>query len=304
MEDTHLCRPVGPLLVAAVFDGHGGSYASKAVAQIIVPILERQRAYEDYLKLVEERQASENPHSHKAMQKEINMLEHALEDTFMEVDRELFLKVMEKEEQLEDFKKQGKKKQAKSLARILANDAGSTACVALISPHYVLCANAGDSRTVLQRHKGVEPLSTDHRPSLSKEAKRIRAAGGYVLGSRIEDDLAVSRGFGDYRFKEKEVTLHGTMRTERTPDHQKVSPIPEFSVVWRNGNDKFVLVGCDGIFECCSNDQVCDMTCKAIANHEDLKMACEQVIDECLKAGSKDNMSLILVDLGGCSLHA
>merc|ERR1712238_281092 len=40
--------------------------------------------------------------------------------------------------------------------------------------------------------------------------RRIRAAGGYVANGRVEGDLAVSRGLGDFRFKQMAIVLNNT----------------------------------------------------------------------------------------------
>jgi serine/threonine protein phosphatase PrpC len=90
-------------------------------------------------------------------------------------------------------------------------DSGTTACVVIVTPHYVLCANAGDSRAVISRlsHRAV-PLSYDHKPDDEGEERRIRAAGGYVAGGRVEGDLAVSRGLGDFRFKNMNTVMAAT----------------------------------------------------------------------------------------------
>jgi protein phosphatase 2C family protein 2/3 len=44
-------------------------------------------------------------------------------------------------------------------------------------------------------------LSTDHNTSNEKELKRIIQAGGYIEKGRINGDLTVSRGLGDFSFK-------------------------------------------------------------------------------------------------------
>jgi serine/threonine protein phosphatase PrpC len=55
---------------------------------------------------------------------------------------------------------------------------GCTACTALVTPAYLLVANAGDSRSVLVRRGGAAlPLSRDHKPTDPAEAARVEAAG-------------------------------------------------------------------------------------------------------------------------------
>jgi serine/threonine protein phosphatase PrpC len=103
-------------------------------------------------------------------------------------------------------------------------DSGSTACVVLITSHFILCANAGDSRAILSRRSGLDdavvtPLSHDHKPTDAPEDARIRAAGGYVSAGRVEGDLAVSRGLGDFRFKSFDVVMAGAAPL-RNPDYK------------------------------------------------------------------------------------
>ncbi len=105
-------------------------------------------------------------------------------------------------------------------------DSGTTSCVVVITPDSIVCANAGDSRAVFARRPEAPttentdstattvgkaiPLSFDHKPDDEEEEKRVRNAGGYVTGGRVEGDLAVSRGLGDFRFKQMSVVLNNT----------------------------------------------------------------------------------------------
>lgn len=78
-------------------------------------------------------------------------------------------------------------------------DSGTTACMVLVTPYSLVCANAGDSRAIFSRKNATNttsiaiPLSFDHKPDDEMEERRIRAAGGYVAGGRVAGDLAVSR---------------------------------------------------------------------------------------------------------------
>ena len=78
---------------------------------------------------------------------------------------------------------------------------GCTAVCTLVTPKYIICANAGDSRSVMGTAGGTKPLSYDHKPNLEMERKRIENAGGCVQWKRVDGDLAVSRAFGDFQYK-------------------------------------------------------------------------------------------------------
>jgi serine/threonine protein phosphatase PrpC len=86
---------------------------------------------------------------------------------------------------------------------------GSTAVVFILTPTYIVCANAGDSRCVLSSRGVCKNLSDDHKPNNPLESARIRAAGGYVVVARgrgmgrVEGILGISRGFGDFYLKNR-----------------------------------------------------------------------------------------------------
>ena len=239
-------------------------------------------------------------------------------------------------------------------------DAGTTACVVLLTPLWIVCANAGDTRSVYSRSgRRCVPLSYDHKPDDEGEERRVRDAGGYVSGGRVEGDLAVSRGLGDYRFKEADVVLSGSRgeRAERSkkhrrlvagaaggggsgdesaerprPSEQKVSPVPDIIVQSRDGGeDEFVLIACDGIWDVVGNQEGVDMVAEVFGEgEEDVGLICEevsffspscfarffawdraeltlatkphilfnvprQVLDLCLMKGSKDNMTAAII---------
>ena len=170
-------------------------------------------------------------------------------------------------------------------------DSGTTAVIVIVTPHSIVCANAGDSRAVYSKfgHKAV-PLSYDHKPDDEVEERRIRDGGGFVSAGRVEGDLAVSRGFGDYRFKVPEAIL-GAKRADSNSmaenssnrfayvDEQKVTPIPDIVVQNRNENtDEFIILACDGIWDVQTNHECVQMVAHIFEEGEsDIGLACEEV---------------------------
>ena len=59
--------------------------------------------------------------------------------------------------------------------------AGCTANVCLIVGDTIICANAGDSRTLLCTGGKPFPLSIDHKPEDEKEYQRVTKAGGIQI---------------------------------------------------------------------------------------------------------------------------
>lgn len=162
---------------------------------------------------------------------------------------------------------------------------GCTAVCTLISPTHLFIANCGDSRAVL--FDGTKPrfATEDHKPFNPKERKRIIDAGGTAT-QRINGTLAVSRALGDFEFKKD--TLRG-------PCEQLVSPEPEVTVIERHQTDEFIILACDGIWDVMNNEDLCLFVRHSLRIEASLEKICSSVLDVCLRKGSRDNMSIIIV---------
>merc|ERR1712147_333700 len=66
------------------------------------------------------------------------------------------------------------------------------------------------------------------------------------MHNRVDLDLAVSRAVGDQRFKESE---------DLPPEEQKVSAEPDIKKLTMNEDSLFLVIACDGIWDCKTNDQ-------------------------------------------------
>lgn len=194
-------------------------------------------------------------------------------------------------------------------------DSGTTVTIVLLTPRWIVCANAGDSRAVYSRsNHRVVPLSYDHKPDDEEEERRINDAGGYVSAGRVEGDLAVSRGLGDFRFKEEGAVLSGargessdvnssSSRNNNSsssmlkPSDQKVSPVPDIIVQNRDrSEDEFIIIACDGIWDVQTNQECVNMVADIFNEGEDnLGLVCEEILDLCLIKGSKDNMTAAVI---------
>lgn len=85
------------------------------------------------------------------------------------------------------------------------NYAGCTANVVMITKSDIICANAGDSRSVMSKKGKAKDLSVDHKPDTPSEKRRIERANGYVEDSRVNGMLALSRSIGDFEYKNNAV---------------------------------------------------------------------------------------------------
>eukprot|EP00434_Breviolum_minutum_P017766 symbB.v1.2.015681.t1/scaffold1179.1/size133475/4 len=112
----------------------------------------------------------------------------------------------------------------------------------------VFCANAGDSRCVLVRGERAKNMSRDHKPELKSERTRIHKAGGFISpDGRVDGNLNLSRSFGDFAYKKDKT---------RKAIEQKISAEAEVKRELLGPADKFLAIGCDGIFEKVSSQQL------------------------------------------------
>jgi protein phosphatase 2C family protein 2/3 len=169
---------------------------------------------------------------------------------------------------------------------------GCTACVCLIAGSKLYVANAGDSRGVLGIKGRAKPLSQDHKPQLETEKSRITAAGGFVDFGRVNGNLALSRAIGDFEFKKS---------AELPPESQIVTALPDVDVHDLTDEDEFLVLACDGIWDCQSSQAVVEFVRRGIAAKQDLDKICENMMDNCLASNSEtggvgcDNMTMIVI---------
>ena len=130
---------------------------------------------------------------------------------------------------------------------------GTTAVCILIIEQKLYCINLGDSRAVLGSEKKDKKVATemsiDHKPSRDDELKRIIEKGGEVndktgvprVFKKNEDQpgLAVSRTIGDLMAHECGVSYE-----------------PEVIEKELDSDDKFIVIGSDGIWDVMSSPEV------------------------------------------------
>ena len=140
---------------------------------------------------------------------------------------------------------------------------GSTCVSLLFTPSRIICINVGDSRCVLGKYDGekwkAKNLSRDHKPSIISERERIEKSGGKVEAYRDGNGnfvgpkrvwikggdipgLAMSRSFGD------EVAHLVGVITD-----------PEIVECFLCKEDKFIVLGSDGLWEFISSEECIDI---------------------------------------------
>ncbi|GLI60105.1 hypothetical protein VaNZ11_002148 [Volvox africanus] len=167
---------------------------------------------------------------------------------------------------------------------------GSTALVALVGTRKVWLANCGDSRAVLCRAGKAIQLTDDHKPEREDEAERVEKAGGQVLfwnGHRVMGVLAMSRAIGDHGLR------------------PYIIPEPEVSVWCRTEDDDFLLLASDGLWDVMANQEATNLCIRCIKRAREkgasrnaaLRIAASVLTKAAIDRGSKDNVTVVIVDL-------
>ena len=157
---------------------------------------------------------------------------------------------------------------------------GSTACIIYITKEnnkkILYCSNVGDTRAVLIKDNKAIRLSYDDRASDPQEHERIVSQGGIVFGGRVYGQLMLSRAFGDWELK-----TYG------------VSCEPHIIRYEIENDDKYLVVGTDGVFDVMEDEDVFELS-KKQKNGKDF---CEDIMKDAIVRGSMDNISCFVIGI-------
>lgn len=118
--------------------------------------------------------------------------------------------------------------------------------------------------------KAVE-MSFDHKPLHKQEHDRITKAGGRVCSEgRVNLGLNLSRAIGDHAYKQNHELSDREQMITALPDIKKLTINPH--------EDEFMVLACDGIWDCLSNQKVVDFVRRRILEgREKMSTICEEV---------------------------
>ena len=249
-----------------VFDGHGGKEISQFVSNHFIKEFLDNKNYKS------------------------GDIEKALKETFIRMDE-----IMVTEESVEEIKKYAKQSkleddaqpknpndQMELISQLMgaqkdpdANDiymrTGCTACVLGVdeSNKKLYFANAGDSRVVMCKNGKAFEKSQDHKPELDSEKTRIYKADGWISDGRVKGNLNLTRGFGDLEYKQNK---------KLKPEDQMITANPDIQIEYYTKDIDFVIIGCDGIWDCLTNQEACDFVSKRLKEEKDQKIS--KIIEE------------------------
>lgn len=114
-------------------------------------------------------------------------------------------------------------------------------------------------------------MSFDHKPYRKVEFERIKKAGGTIdCDERVNGGLNLSRAIGDHAYKQNESLSDREQMITSLPDVKRITIHP--------GEDEFMVLACDGIWDCYSNQKVVDFVKQRLEEgRENLSQICEEV---------------------------
>jgi protein phosphatase 2C family protein 2/3 len=277
----------------AVFDGHGGESCSEYLKNNFLDYLIENKNF---------------PHDIKT----------SITETFDKLEDEFYEKNKQKPKDQID-------------------NSGSCALVAIMTENKIYIGNIGDSRAIMSLNNGtkVKQLTIDHKPNNLKEFERITKNGGKVyIDEDIKEDengkldesklnfitekndfnkykcqkevifrhfpshLAVVRSIGDIKVKKPE---YGALKGN-------IIHTPEVFVYDYSPSYDFMVMGCDGIFDDLSNEEIIGAAWhvfkdKAKEKNYDLNLltedSCDMIIKYAMDVMTSDNLSCIVIGMEG-----
>lgn len=158
---------------------------------------------------------------------------------------------------------------------------GSTACSLFINNQTKMfaVANTGDSRIIGLVGNKIIQLSVDHKPDNNNEKQRIYQNNGFVINSRLNGILAMSRSMGDILLKQKGLTsFPDTIVGKITKDY------------------KYLVIASDGLYDVMTNYEIIQFIQYNLTKGiEKKKIAKHLVIHSIKNRYSTDNVSVIII---------
>ena len=122
----------------------------------------------------------------------------------------------------------------------------------------IYVANAGDSRCTMGKSSKCVEMSIDHKPESEIEVERITKAGSTITEGRVDGNLNLTRSIGDLKYKH---------RDHLKPEEQAITANPDTYEFDITDDIDFIIMGCDGIWEKKSNEEMVEWVYAALKEH-------------------------------------
>lgn len=274
MEDSHISDlnqgQGGKIHSFGVFDGHGGKEVAQFVkAHFTEELINRDSYKQGNLK--------------KALPETFLRMDEMLTENAGKIELKKYAQISKEEDEIINSREKNKQmdlfKQLIGQSKDedeLAMMTGCTASVCIIDEanRKVYFANAGDSRAVICRGGIAYAMSIDHKPDLDIEKNRIYKADGWVSEGRVKGNLNLSRSLGDLEYKQNK---------RLPPEEQMITANPDVVVEPLQDID-FIVLACDGVWDCMTNQEICDFINERLKKDPKIKLSkiIEEIMDKIL----------------------
>ena len=180
-----------------------------------------------------------------------------------------------------------------SLDNLVASEMGTTANIMLIRSGIIYIANVGDSLSVMYKNRKAYNLNREHQTIIESEKERVLKSGASIVGYRINGMLNLTRAIGDLKFKSN---------SNLKRHEQSVISLPEITKIDNIDDIDFIIMGCDGVWDCVKRQLVCDFVDREIRENpnKNLSEILKVIFDKCVSPVwgvilGTDNMSCIII---------
>jgi len=241
----------------AVYDGHGGPDAARWLDKKLWDSIKGKIPWDQ----------------------EPRRVANAIKRAFLDFDNEM-----------NEFTKAGGIFKALAERGVGGSRCGSTATTVIIPAGQgsrLICANVGDSRTLLIRKGKAVPLTRDHNPEDKQERDRLTVLNerlGEGISApvtqdakgiwRVKGQLAITRTFGDFFVKRY-------CNAEPDVVEEKLS-----------SDTEFILLASDGVWEVMANQEAVDVIMK---NKSDVQKAADALVNTAYAREPGDDITVLLV---------
>lgn len=276
MEDSHIIAlnqgPKHNTHIFGVFDGHGGREVAVFVQNHFV---KEFLSNQSYLK---------------------GDVREGIKETFLKMDSMLLQPegIIETRRECEKFYAENNEKPPEMTQNTnVAFNIGCTANILVIDDNELYFANAGDSRSILIKKGEAISMSIDHKPELPNELSRITKAGGKITDGRVQGVLNLTRSIGDLTFKQL---------ANKKVEEQIITSNPDILYDTLTKDCDFIVIGCDGIWDCITNEEMAESIYDKIKYNPSIKLTkiLEEMFERNLAKNNDseigcDNMTCIIV---------
>ncbi len=271
MEDSHIsdlsCGNNNKFHVFGVFDGHGGKEVAQFVKNHFTKELINNSSYK-------------SGNISKALSENFLRMDEMCMESSGKMELKKLAQISKEEDEIVNQKEKNNNKQMDIFKQILGQGkedediammTGCTSNVCVIDEQNkkMYFANAGDSRSVLCRNGIAYPMSVDHKPDMDSEKNRIYKADGWVSEGRVKGNLNLSRSLGDMEYKQNK---------RLPPEEQMITANPEVLVESFSHDLNFIILACDGIWDCMTNQEICDFVSERL--RKDPKQKLSKIVEE------------------------